>query len=216
MSKWSEEQIQYLKDNIGKINPKEMSKVLNKSTNSIKRYRQKLGISNNNGCPSKISKEYLIEHYTNLKKTSLEISEELKCGYGTVNRALKKYNIPNNGIKKSLKQTNKTYEEITGSYYSSIKHSARRRHIEFNVNIEYLWELFLKQDRKCVFTDLELVFGKKATASLDRKDSSIGYTESNIQWVHKDINMIKMSFTNKEFIDTCKEIINNYDNNILS
>ena len=44
------------------------------------------------------------------------------------------------------------------------------------------------------------------TASLDRKNSSLDYTKDNIQWVHKDVNYMKMSLSEKYFIKLCKLI----------
>lgn len=103
------------------------------------------------------------------------------------------------------------YKEITGSYFSTIKDNARKRNLEFKITIKYLWNLFLKQDRKCRFTDIELTFVKRwakgqntaQTASLDRIDSSKGYIEGNVQWVHKEINRMKLDRTDEEFINWC-------------
>jgi hypothetical protein len=111
--------------------------------------------------------------------------------------------------------------ELPMTYYSRLKIGAkkgshRRRDLEFSVSIEYLWELFLKQNRRCVFTGELLEFGprkgtvwgeqKKTTASLDRIDSSKGYVEGNVQWVHKDINLLKSNLSDAEFVDLCKKV----------
>ena len=47
---------------------------------------------------------------------------------------------------------------------------------------------------------------KTATASLDRIDSTKGYIDGNIQWVHKRINTMKMDMSQKDFIDFCKQV----------
>jgi hypothetical protein len=47
------------------------------------------------------------------------------------------------------------------------------------------------------------------TASLDRIDSSKGYCEDNVQWVHKDINRMKNTFDQDYFISLCKLIAEN-------
>lgn len=39
--------------------------------------------------------------------------------------------------------------------------------------------------------------------SLDRIDSNKGYVEGNVQWVHKDVNMMKQSYSNERFIGIC-------------
>ena len=46
------------------------------------------------------------------------------------------------------------------------------------------------------------------TASLDRIDSSKGYTKSNIQWVHKDINKMKSDFSMLRFLELCYAVLN--------
>lgn len=111
----------------------------------------------------------------------------------------------------------KGFGEISGSKFAEIKRNAEIRNLEFNITIEYLWELFLKQNRKCIYTNIELKFstskqitkGFEQTASLDRIDSSKGYIEGNIQWIHKDVNKIKRNYTEKQFIQMCREIYEN-------
>lgn len=107
----------------------------------------------------------------------------------------------------------KGYGEISGDFYSSIIRGAKSRKIDFNVSIEELWDLFLRQDRRCALTGQEIVLsaGKKlgkSTASLDRIDSKIGYNTDNVQWIHKDINIIKGDFSQEYFIKLCHLITN--------
>lgn len=98
----------------------------------------------------------------------------------------------------------KGYEEISSSYWSSLKHGAKLRNFEFDITIEYAWELFLKQNRKCSLSGVDIIFTRNIkhgqTASLDRVDSTKGYIESNIVWVHKDVNILKSNFTNTQLI----------------
>lgn len=105
--------------------------------------------------------------------------------------------------------------ELSGSFFVSIKTHAtkgNRAKLDFQVSKEYLWNLFLEQNRRCALTNKELVFnfnrkiGPEHTASLDRIDSSKGYIEGNVQWIHKDVNIMKNSYDQQYFIDTCKSI----------
>ena len=48
---------------------------------------------------------------------------------------------------------------------------------------------------------------KIGNISLDRIDSSKGYTKDNVQWLHKDVNNLKMDFDQKEFLEWCKKIV---------
>jgi hypothetical protein len=105
------------------------------------------------------------------------------------------------------------YEDISASFFKHIKWSAEKRNLEFKLTIEYLWELFLKQNKKCVLTGLDLTFPKYAldtsyNISLDRIDSSKGYIKGNVQWVDKRINFMKTTLDNQEFIELCKLVAN--------
>ena len=48
----------------------------------------------------------------------------------------------------------------------------------------------------------------KMNKSLDRVDSSKGYIEGNVQWVHKMVNMSKQQYTQEEFIEMCTAVVN--------
>ena len=106
--------------------------------------------------------------------------------------------------------------EISGNYWRNtvMRSDKSRRKIEVNIDKEYAWQLFLDQDRKCALTGLELHFSNslgdvKTTASLDRIDSSKGYIKGNVQWVHKDINMMKRIYDQDYFIKMCKLVAEN-------
>ncbi len=102
--------------------------------------------------------------------------------------------------------------EIRHYFWNMIKKCANKRKIDFNITTEYGWELFLKQNRKCALSGLDLVFYKRVdeitlkTASLDRIDSSKGYVEGNVQWVHKDVNWMKQTFSQDYFIEMCSNV----------
>lgn len=110
------------------------------------------------------------------------------------------------------------YEEISGKFFTHIKRTAmggtnKRKRLckNFDLSIKFLWELFLKQNRNCALSGLPLKFSsekglKNGTCSLDRIDSSKGYMEDNVQWVHKKVNIMKNNFNQNEFIEICKSI----------
>jgi hypothetical protein len=108
------------------------------------------------------------------------------------------------------------YEEISGSYWHAIKNGASSRNLELEITIQDIWYKFLEQDRKCALTGEEITLvssyasskkdGEKQTASLDRIDSKKGYVKGNVQWVHKDINKIKMDLHSDYFIDLCRKV----------
>lgn len=107
---------------------------------------------------------------------------------------------------------------ISGEFWALIKSGALKRNIDFNVSMEQAWDLYIKQDRKCALSGLELIFEpncvhnkkidnrRKRTASLDRKDSTKSYTLDNVQWVHKDVNIMKNKYSQDYFTQICKLI----------
>lgn len=109
----------------------------------------------------------------------------------------------------------KGYKEISSRFFKSVFYNAKSRQLIFDISIEYLWELFIKQERKCALSGILLTFsanhGKiQGTASLDRIDSSKGYIEGNVQWVHTIINNMKWDMPQEQFLNMCN-IISDYN-----
>jgi hypothetical protein len=104
--------------------------------------------------------------------------------------------------------------EISLSKWSTIKNRALNDKIKFNLIIEDIWNLFLKQNRKCAISGETLKFDsclrvRDGNASLDRIDSSEGYEIDNVQWVHKEVNLMKNALSEKTLFDWCKKIVIN-------
>lgn len=146
-------------------------------------------------CGSEIESEIPIKHYLTKESKGCE-----KC---------------------SRFHTSKGFFLISGEYWAHIKSNAEKRNISFEISIEDAWEKYLEQDKKCKLSGESISFEpntihKKGmnnrslrTASLDRIDSSKGYTKDNIQWLHKDINIMKNKFNEDYFIKMCKAICKN-------
>lgn len=102
--------------------------------------------------------------------------------------------------------------KMSASVLYGIKQNAKRKNRKVDLTLEYLWNLFLKQDQKCALSGMHLdpwisnnkKQGRRMSASLDRIDSNIDYIEGNVQWVHKDINKLKTDFPENRFVELCK------------
>ncbi len=110
------------------------------------------------------------------------------------------------------------HQQISLSYWSSLINNAKRRNYEFSISIQEAWNQFVKQESKCALTGQVLIFARNfqtdtQTASLDRIDSSKGYVAKNIQWVHKDINLLKGSIDDLKFIELCQMVASYRGNN---
>lgn len=106
--------------------------------------------------------------------------------------------------------------EISKSVFYSYVRNAKKRKLKFAVSQNYIWNLFLQQDRKCALSGVKLTFplhrkDYQATASLDRIDPMKGYVENNLQWITKEINYMKQSMNNMEFLTKIK-LIHSYNN----
>jgi hypothetical protein len=151
-------------------------------------------------CGSNIIKDLPIEHYTSKKSKGCE-----KC---------------------SRSASSKGVGLISGEYWSLIKHGAQKRNINFNISIEDAWNLYTLQKGKCKLSNLDIFFEpnsvhkknmnnrSKRTASLDRIDSAKEYSIENVQWVHKDINIMKNKFDVIYFKKICNLITKNNENKI--
>ena len=118
----------------------------------------------------------------------------------------------NNTRKKDENPTWKGFENISGKYYGRIKRGAKKRNIVFDVEIEYFNKLLVEQNFKCKLSGLEISFSHskkdnyKATASIDRIDSNKGYIVGNLQWINKNVNLMKNHFNQDYFLEICERI----------
>lgn len=83
--------------------------------------------------------------------------------------------------------------------------------LEFSITPVDIKNLYEKQSHKCELSgiDISLDLSKtlqKQNLSIDRIDSSTGYTKDNIQLVDKRINMMKGTLSNSEFISLCCKV----------
>ena len=111
----------------------------------------------------------------------------------------------------------KGYQDIPNSWFLRFKRYSK---IEFQLQIQDVWDLFLGQNKKCALSNLPISFenelrrgekysGVSCTASIDRIDSSKGYVKGNVQLVHKDVNIMKNAFNQDYFVQMCKLIAKN-------
>jgi len=150
----------------------------------------------------------------------------VQCVCGTMTTLLPLYLINGkstqcNSCKFDKMSSNKYtgYKELSGTYYNILQNGARQRGLDFEVSIEYLYDLFLKQDAKCALSNEVITLnshyireqrkhGISQTASVDRIDPSKGYVEGNVQWVSIQINFMKGSLSQEDFVRLCKLVAN--------
>ncbi len=108
--------------------------------------------------------------------------------------------------------------EIRAAFWNGYKEGARVRQLPFELTMDYAWQLYEAQGRRCALSGVTLQFGpiglpkgsrnrkSRTTASLDRIDNSKGYVEGNVQWVHKQVNVMRNTLPVSEFVAWCAQI----------
>lgn len=108
------------------------------------------------------------------------------------------------------------FGDISQWYFNGLVYGAKKRNLEFNINIKEIWTLFLEQNARCAISGIEIFFGinyQTQTASLDRIDNNKGYIIENLQWVNKYINKFRNRLSIEEFKYWCR-LIYEYANGI--
>lgn len=95
---------------------------------------------------------------------------------------------------------------VPRSFWNRIEKGARDRKLELSTTLEHIAALYEQQGRRCALTGWEIGFGEETTASLDRIDSSRGYVDDNVQWVHKSINKMKLDHAQEDFVRLCRAV----------
>jgi dUTP pyrophosphatase len=89
------------------------------------------------------------------------------------------------------------------------QYRAKCKDIDFNLDYLFLESLYHKQDKKCYYSGINLkIKGEKSydTISLDRVDSSKGYTKDNVVFCLNCVNMFKSDHS----IDDIQKVIQGF------
>jgi hypothetical protein len=98
------------------------------------------------------------------------------------------------------------------TYYILWKYFQRpeRPHLEYTITVDDIKARLLQQNHKCFYTgtsfSLPRIFKdmqKSNAPSLDRIDSNLGYIPGNIDFVTKQIQLMKHILSKEDFINNC-------------
>lgn len=129
-----------------------------------------------------------------------------------LNRAVKNNTLCRPCNNKSGRSHKGYYKEIPKSWFDEKKRKSVQRNREWDITIEYIWNIYIKQGKVCALSGLPLDFNKdsdQGMVSIDRINNEKGYVKRNVQLLHKDVNFAKWTFNQKYFIELCKKIANN-------
>ena len=123
-----------------------------------------------------------------------------------------------NKLNSKYRRYNYNKKQFINSLLNSCKHSSKKRLKNkryessiFNITYKDILELIEKQNNKCIYTGIELVYKpcNNYKLSIDRIDSSKGYIKENIQLVGWIVNQAKSNLNEEVFLNMIKMIYNN-------
>lgn len=93
---------------------------------------------------------------------------------------------------------------------------ATKAGVPFNLTLDFLKDLWVKQDGKCALSGLPMTFelklGRTSTnVSIDKKNRLFGYTQDNVQLVCMAANQAKSDMSEEELYNLCKSIVKTYE-----
>lgn len=121
-------------------------------------------------------------------------------------------------LNRELVEKNRLYRgfgTIPNSYWGEVSRGAKARKRALNITAEQAFNKLVAQEYRCALTGWDIGFGKKSricvkrvrnTASLDRIDSTRDYDLDNIQWVHVDVNRMKLHYPQEFFLKMCCDV----------
>lgn len=117
------------------------------------------------------------------------------------------------------KQRNKLFEDdklaLRYKLQQALKGTRRRskeKNIYNDLTLDYLMYLWEKQDGKCALTGIQMTYkfyeGRVNTnLSVDRIDSTKGYSKDNVQLVCMAANQMKNDLSMSEFLELCGAVL---------
>lgn len=111
----------------------------------------------------------------------------------------------------------KALDKMLKTRFFAAKRRAEKKGFEFDITIEFLHELWDKQKGLCSITKLPMTNNFKMdqfnyNVSVDRIDSSKGYTKDNVQLVCNIVNRMKLDLSMRELVKLCKIIVDERSN----
>lgn len=115
----------------------------------------------------------------------------------------------NNSRNKRYRKQEANIQSGCKRLYSYLTRRVRVKNLDLDFDAVYLEGLFNIQGGKCAYTGekLELNAGYSNTFSVDRVDSSLGYTKDNIVLTTWEVNNCKQDLSLERFKNLCSKVI---------
>lgn len=109
---------------------------------------------------------------------------------------------------------------LLSQWISDIKNRSKKKGWDFDITTDFIRKLFSEQDGKCAVTKIPFTFNPikrnirnrrkdPFSPSIDRINSSKGYTKDNVRLVCIIVNLALNEFGDQDFSKMCVEFVNN-------
>lgn len=98
------------------------------------------------------------------------------------------------------------------TWFETKRKGGLNRGLGWDLEPQDIIDLYEQQQGRCALTGWPIEWAEKgltATVSIDRIDSSEGYLKTNVQLLHKDVNMAKQQYSQEYFIELCAAVAEN-------
>lgn len=123
------------------------------------------------------------------------------------------YDSVKNGYKKNSNALKTNLEEYLKYKHNYFKRKSKLKNIDFDLDMHTLYELYQKQNGKCYYTGIEIIHNSGCfdynSITVERLDSTKGYTKDNIVLAAFNINSFKGMMDENEFKIFLDKIIPN-------
>jgi hypothetical protein len=113
----------------------------------------------------------------------------------------------------SQKKSRSTLRGAANSKVSAAKQRSKNKGLVFDIDIDFIVDMYQKQDGLCALSGLEMTYrGDRGSQemfqsfSIDRIDSEGGYTRDNVQLLCWGVNSIKNRMSTELMLDLVKSI----------
>lgn len=97
------------------------------------------------------------------------------------------------------------------------KNRSKSKELDFNLDLDYLYELYLKQNGRCCITRVPFDLSRGDSfnqtrwnaPSLDRIEPKKGYTKGNVRFVCYQINAAMQDYGLEHFLEVCELVLEN-------
>ncbi len=195
---------------------KDIAKISNVSTFTVSKVNRKYSIRRTNVGWTKeecikltnaINNNSTIEELISLfNRSQLAIATHasvIGIRHPIINKMINDYDIKNN-----------SFTRIIQSKVANAKCTSRNKGYEFNLNSEYVTELYKLQNGKCAYSGIEMnnKDNDLYQLSIDRVNSDLGYTKNNIKLCCWVFNLMKRDHSETLFIKLCTNVVDNFKN----